>query len=224
MRVTSKILDSLDDMPRFDELTVKNEPMLFNCDMAHAIKLGGPIVQAMIQRIPLGWHDEPLVIDTRVHMLMKGWYPCIPGWHHDDVPRTRSDGQPNYGPGQDRSQHVIALVNGGICPTAFAIGTADFSEVPEGKVCYERWHREVELQLHYQNKLKYLAMGSQSVWIMDDRTWHRGTPARKGGWRWFGRISRYYDTVGNCIPRRNERTNEVRRQVQVYLSDPNKGW
>lgn len=31
--------------------------------------------------------------DIKVHMLMPGQYPCIPGWHHDMVPRDESGRQ-----------------------------------------------------------------------------------------------------------------------------------
>lgn len=46
----------------------------------------------------------------------------------------------------------------------------------------------------------------------------------KNGWRFFIRFSRYFDCDGNVIARRNPRTNELRRQVQVYLDNVNAGW
>ena len=55
-------------------------------------------------------------------------------------------------------------------------------------------------------------------------TWHRGTPAVANGWRFFIRASRYYNASGEPIARRNPRTNELRRQVQVYMSAENAGW
>jgi hypothetical protein len=223
MLIDSRILGVAGRMAKYDEATVKNEPMLFNCDMASAMRLGGPITRQFCRQLPIDWHEEPLVIDTRVHMLMPGWYPCIPGWHHDDVPRTRSDGQPNYGPGQDRSAHIVALVNGDIAPTEFAVGAAEFQEPDAGKVLYQEWHPRVE-RLLATGELRKMVARDRDMIMFDDRTWHTGVPAAAGGWRWFGRASRYFDRSGACIPRRNERTNELRRQVQVYLADPFKGW
>ncbi len=224
IRIRSRVLEYLPEIPEFGQNTVKNKPMLFNCDMGHAMQLGGPITHAFLSRIPMDWHEEPLVIDTRVHMLMPGWFPCIPGWHHDDVPRTLPGNQPNYGPGQDRSMHIVGLVNGDVCPTEFAVGDCEFNEpTPYGGPLYEQWHREVEERLKTGHLAKQRMLGN-NVWMFDDRTWHQGSRALSAGWRWFGRVSRYFDKDGGCIARRNARTNEVRRQVQVYLENPFKGW
>lgn len=214
------------------DVEIKNEPMLFNCSLEGARRLGGSITQEFLYGLPEEWLHLPLAIDTRVHMLMPGWYPCIPGWHHDDVPRTRADGQPNYGPGQDRSTHIMALVNGDICPTYLALGTGLFSEIPFGQICYKRWHEEVEYHLrtsptsfnHKDNCLTSMRIMTNYRLIFNDRTWHRGSAAVDTGWRWFGRVSRYWDCNGKIIARRNIRTNEVRKQVQVYLGDVNGGW
>lgn len=75
---------------------VKNEPMLFSCDLDATRELGGPITRAWLDAILTDASIGPYIIDTRVHMLMPGFWPCIPGWHHDDVPREREDGQPDY--------------------------------------------------------------------------------------------------------------------------------
>lgn len=210
-------------LPHFDDIAIKNEPMLFNCDLEGAKKLGGPITYAFTNLLPDEWLQAPLVIDSRVHMLMPGWYPCIPGWHHDDVPRTRSDGQPNYGAGQCRSQHVIALINGDICPTIFATGTEFFEEPSLGRTIYADWHHVVEQKVREGNLALETAMSNRFVFF-DDRTWHRCQPANRTGWRFFIRASRYFSPDGEPIARGNPRTNEVRRQVQVYMDDPNVGW
>lgn len=204
--------------------TIKNEPMLFNCDLPSAINLGGPITKTVLASIPEDWKTVPLVIDSRVHMLMPGWYPCIPGWHHDDVPRTRPDGQPNYAPGQDRSEFLIGLVNAEVSPTQFAIGSASFEYPTDGSIVYAKWHKDVELLLA-NDILRREDVESGILYKFSDRTWHRGTEAVETGWRYFIRISRYYDgQTGNPTDRKNKRTNEVRRQVQVYMKDVNAGW
>lgn len=202
---------------------IKNEPMLFNCDLEHADRYGGRLTHKVLDQLPLDWRGVPLVIDSRVHMLMQGWYPCIPGWHHDDVPRTRSDGQPNYGAGQCRSQHIFCLVNGDIAPTALAEGRRLFSDPPLGSVVYAAWHKEVEEKIAGGLLKKYSAPSERLI-LMNDRTWHTGTAAVANGWRFFIRVSRYFDRDGKPIARGNPRTNELRRQVQVYMDNPNAGW
>lgn len=210
-------------IPDFSEVEIKNEPMLFNCDLEHAWELGGPITREVLSHLPYPWQDVPLVIDSRVHMLMPGWTPCVPGWHHDDVPRTREDGQPNYGPGQYRSQHLVCLVNGDICPTAIAIGAGHFDIPPVGEIIYREWHKEVERRL-LDKRLDLFTVQSNRLYQIDDRTWHTGTKAIANGWRFFIRISRYFDPEGRPIARANPRTNELRRNAQVYLEFPMDGW
>ena len=206
-----------------DDATVKNEPMLFNNDLEHAQVNGGPITQAFLSLLPVDWHRVPLVIDSRVHMLMPGWYPCIPGWHHDDVPRVRSDGQPEYEASTDRSEHILMLVNAQLAPTEFAVGRGVYEVPPVGRTIYEDWHLEVEKRID-EGQLSVYGAPDRTLLKMNDRTWHRGVPARSAGWRFFIRASRYYNEMGEPIARRNPRTNEIRRQVQVYMSAVDAGW
>lgn len=202
---------------------IKNEPMLFNCDLNGAGVLGGPLTSEFISLLPDDWKRAELVIDSRTHMLMPGWYPCIPGWHHDDVPRTRADGQPNYDEGQLRSEHIMALVGGEICATEFALGAVDLV-VPElGKTIYEEWDRDIELLVN-NGAMKRESVPTNRLIHFDDRSFHRGTPAIAGGWRWFIRASRYFDKDGTPVARPNPRTNEIRKQSQVYMPTINAGW
>ena len=96
---------------------ISNEPMFYRASLDFAYKNGGEINSDFIELLPTDWLCRPVTIDSRVHMLMPGWYPCIPGMHHDDIPRTRSDGQPDYeNPGYN-ARHLIGLVNAKIAPT-----------------------------------------------------------------------------------------------------------
>ncbi len=207
----------------YDDFMIKTEPMLFNNDMEGAWKNGLGITRRFLNKLPDDWFDAPLVIDSRVHMLMPGWYPCIPGWHHDDVPRVRSDGQPEYEKPTDRAEHILMLVNAHLAPTEFALGCATFDVPPVGSVIYEEWHSEVNLAIKAQ-ELVVQSAPDKTLVKFNDRSWHRGVAATGNGWRFFIRASRYFDKDGNPIPRRNKRTNEVRNQVQIYMSAENAGW
>ncbi len=204
----------------FTQDQVKNEPMFFNSSLAYAYEQGGPITRAFIDQFckENNVSDESFgrdfVIDTRVHMLMPGWYPCIPGFHHDDVPRGE-DGQPNYVNPEYRSKHVLGMVNGEICPTQFALGRANLT-LPESGIVYKHWHTEVE-QLLSAGELELFEVPSGVLVYFDCDTLHQGQAALQNGWRWFGRISWDTDRVKNV-------TNEIRRQVQVYLEFPMQGW
>jgi len=203
---------------------IKNEPMFFNCDLRFAHKNGGPITKAFIDALPEDWRNPRVVFDSRCHMLMPGWYPAIPGYHHDDVPRPAiapgqhfiTAGQPDYDNPRYRAEHIMALVNAEVCPTKFAIGECTMPQVPDGELIYRTWHEEV-LRLISAGSLQVVEAPTNTLIYFDADTFHTGDKAVSNGWRWFGRVSRNTDRV-------NTITNEIRRQTQVYLEFPMEGW
>jgi hypothetical protein len=182
----------------------------------------GPITSAFLDALPVGWENS--IVDSRSHMLMNGWYPAIPGFHHDDVPRPRiADGehfltapQPDYDEPAYLSEHLMGLVNGEVCPTEFAIGECEMPPIPEGGLIYREWHNEV-LRLLANGTLKSVQAESGKLIQFDWQTFHQGTKAVGSGWRWFIRLTRNSDTV-------NRPANEIRKQTQVYLEFPMEGW
>lgn len=208
-----------DDWP---EDVIKVEPMFFNASVQFAMENGGPITQEFLKGLPPGW--DGAVLDSRVHMLMPGWYPAIPGYHHDDVPRPRvpvgqhfmTSGQPDYDNPRYYSEHLMGLVNGEICPTEFAIGRCMMPAVPDGQLIYRVWHEEVE-RLLADGSLKRVSAPSGVYLGFNWQTFHAGIKAVKNGWRWFCRLSRNTERCDHI-------TNEIRKQVQVYLEFPMEGW
>jgi hypothetical protein len=193
-----------------DEFIIKNEPMLFNCDVPSARRLGGPITNEFLDK--LDWPDA--IIDSRVHMLFPNFWPCIGGWHCDDVERTRSDGQPNYENMTYHAEHCMALVGAEIAPTEFALGKITVRYIPIGKKVYKEWHPIIQdhIQLGVA-KSRFISNGVLTYFNWE--TFHRGTPAVKSGWRFFIRASR--NTARKA-------SNELRKQVQVYLPLEEEGW
>lgn len=194
---------------------IKNEPMFFNCDLKFAYKNGSNITKSFIENLPSIWLLEDVVFDSRVHMLMKDWYPCIPGWHHDDVPRT-NNGQPNYDNQHYLSEHILGIVNSDICPTKFALGEVYMPPVYNNEIIYEKWNNVVESELNEGNLISENIL-DRTLTYFDCNTFHTGQKAISNGWRWFGRVSKNTDRVKNI-------TNEIRVNAQVYLEFPNKGW
>lgn len=202
------------NLPCFTPDEIKNQPMLFSCDKYMAYQLGGALTKRFIELLPDRFLESPdLIIDSRVHMLMPGWYPAIPGFHHDDVPRDRQDGQPDYITTSYKAEHCMALV-GDCCPTEFAIGKAEFPDVPIGSKFYKIWHPLVIQKLN-SGELKSFKCPSEKLIFFDWQTWHQGTAAIGNGWRWFIRAT---------INTKRKPANELRRQVQVYLENPMEGW
>lgn len=201
-------------MPNSSQDEIKNEPMLFSCNLQYARQLGGPITNAFLNRIPAYiLTKSDFIVDSRVHMLMQDWYACIPGYHHDDVERG-PNGQPNYHGDFPRSEHVMCLLNGDICPTEFAIGSSSFEDINEGEKYYKEWHKVVVNKLENGELKKFSAPSNKPIYF-DCETWHTGVKAKASGWRWFIRAS--WNTSRRPV-------NEVRRQVQVYLEYPMEGW
>ncbi|AUE23009.1 hypothetical protein FDI95_gp136 [Citrobacter phage CF1 ERZ-2017] len=204
---------------------IKNETMFFNCDLAFAWKHGGPITRSFIDNLPLDWRYEEVVFDSRVHMLMPGWYPAIPGYHHDDVPRPDipvgqhfiTAGQPDYDNPRYHSEHILGLVNADVCPTHFAYGEdVTFSQIPDGELIYRQWHKEV-LQKIESGEMVKLEAPDRTLCEFNWQSFHTGSMAVGNGWRWFGRVSRNTDRVKKI-------TNEIRVNAQVYLEFPMEGW
>lgn len=201
---------------------VKNEPMFYKSSYQFVRQHGGPITMSFLDSLPTGW--ENCIIDSRSHMLMNGWYPAIPGFHHDDVPRPVAPegshfltaGQPDYDNPRYLSQHLMGLVNAEVCPTEFAIGECEMPAVPADGLIYREWHNEV-LKLLAAGKLKSVNAESGKLIQFDWQTFHQATAAVGSGWRWFMRLTRNSETVSRPM-------NEIRQQVQVYLEFPMEGW
>jgi hypothetical protein len=200
--------------PFFTTEQIKNEPMFFNCDLQFCRKHGNLITQSFLEYLPDDWKNCNPVIDSRVHMLMPGWCPAIPGFHHDDVPRSTPTGQPNYDNPEYYSEHLTGIVNGEIAPTLFALGKHTLPQV-DG-IIYRVWHPMVEEQIR-DGILKPFVLESGEYVQFDWQSMHTAQKANSSGWRWFIRLSRKTD-------RQNHVTNEIRRQVQVYLENPTDGW
>lgn len=199
---------------KFTPSNIKNETMLFNCNPEFAFETGGPITKAVLNALPYSYCRPDCVVDTRVHMLMLGFYPCIPGWHHDDIPRTREDGQPNYDDPDRKTEHAMFLCGDADAPTDFALGTCFMQDVPIGNVIYRDWHPIIEKKCE-NGMLKRLSAPYNRLIYFDWQTWHQGVVSKNSGWRYFFRVTRNT---------KRKATNEIRRQVQVYMPNPMQGW
>lgn len=212
-----------------DEVT-KNEPMFFSCSLAYAHEHGGPITRAFVEglweAVPSLVGDSTAILDSRVHMLMPGWCPAIPGYHHDDVARGGADNQPDYDEWRKqpfmvegnyspmRTMHYMGMVNAHLAPTRFAVGDVVMPAVEPGQTIYRVWHDEVEAMLA-DGRMAPVDVKSGIVYGFRDEDFHTAVPAVAGGWRWFVRVT---------VNSQRVISNEIRRQVQVYLPVPTQGW
>jgi len=206
---------------------IKNEGMLFSYDALTLYEQGINNV-VFQQRFKLTWHflrqlmnipgwdwtkDVPVILDSRVHMLMPNFYPAIPGYHLDDVPRELESGQPNHNNPSYKAEHCM-LIAGDASKTDFALGEITLPEIKAEEKYYKVWHPLVDKAVK-DGKMTHVSAEPGNLYFFDWQTFHQGTKATKNGWRWFIRASK-----NTTRPRKNE----IRQQVQVYLENPMEGW
>lgn len=204
------------DMDKRTANEIEDEPMLFRADLDFALANGGPITQEFLKQVTKIWGNENLIIDSRSHMLMRGWYPCIPGWHHDDVARSGPSGQPDYDNMPYESKHIASVIDASDKPTGsltqFWRGTIDLGwPVPDDVNVYQYWD-EI---LSSKKDIKPERIPSRAIVLFDWQTFHRGTPARWPGWRFFIRCTKDTEVKAQ---------NKIRKNANVYLPCINRGW
>lgn len=209
MKINSQIYISPNKLPDAAQDVVKNEPMLLQSTREFAKQHGGPLTHHFLNALP--WED--VIIDSRVHMLMPGMYPCVPGWHHDDVPRERADGQPNYENPSYKSAHCLALW-GDCSLTEFATGIHEFDIPPVGKKIYKELSPIVE-SLCQDGTLNRIIAPERSLVFFDWMSWHRGAETTKSGFRFFIRATRNSKLIAR---------NEIRQNANVYMPVLDEGW
>lgn len=209
MRVNSQIYYG-ESLSNADAARIKNEPMLHRATRDFAFCNGGPLTAEFIDALP--WTGD-ILIDSRVHMLMPGMFPCIPGWHHDDVPRERSDGQPEYFNPSYKAEHCMAIW-GGCSRTEFAIGAHEFEPAPIGQKVYKEADRVVEC-LCERSALERVTIPDSRLVFFDWLSWHRGMEATERGFRFFIRATRHSKLAAR---------NEIRVNANVYMPVLEEGW
>lgn len=215
----------------FSQEEIKNETMLFSADYEFARKNGDGLTHLFLDNLPEDFKKSKLVIDTRVHMLMPGWYPCIPGWHHDDIPRKGRFGQPNYIDPEYYSEHILMVVNSSVAPTEFLTGNVVLKLPSPEEVIYNVWNKEINLRLNSNppEDWKVTPVEDSTLYVFNWETFHRGTVTVKNGWRFFIRASRYFKDKYKSVEdherfQRRTSKNQIRRQVQIYMSELEAGW
>jgi len=211
-------VDYLCDVPISSDLTtVMAEPMLFGADGDFAYENGGALTKAFLEY--LGEMEEGLdgmVIDSKAVLLMKGQFPCIPGWHLDDVWRNPNNNQPDFENAPYRSEHWMLLI-GDPSRTEFVVGDFETSAFDQatGNV-YQVLHSEV-----VEKKPPTVKVNPGIIYKFTDIDIHRGTAATKSGHRFFIRATR---RTGWKKWLNIQTRNQIRKQVQIYIPSEEMGW
>lgn len=162
-----------------------------------------PELYDLYPSVPLTRHEmDHYLIDVKIHMLMKGMYPCIPNWHCDHVPRV--GGKLRYGAPVSPAPMFLWISEGP--HTEFLAGQGDLNPPPKD-------HGELDERIRFADPETKL-MPEQTWCAFWQDTPHRGTPATENGWRVFARLV-HRSVIEQSGAR--QQVNPIRRHAQVYL-------
>ena len=214
--------------PNLSVESIEEEPMFFSSSLNFAIKNGGPITKFYLENLNSCLDsikdsacnldlNYKFMIDTRSHMLMPGFYPSIPGWHCDFVPRNDYNSQPDFNSCDlDFVKHIIVCIGAdGADPesyTEFLKAPAEIS-IDNNEKIWEQVHNQIQYQIK-NGKNEVDILKNEEFLIFDQHGIHRATPAKNRGWRWFMRVS-----YGPYNP-----IDKIRKQTQVYIEKESAGW
>ena len=123
-----------------EDTEIEQEPQMFGATLGFADQHAGPLTRLFLNALDANGIDRGVIIDSRSHMLMPGFYPCIPGWHLDELARGE-DGQPVIDDiGSEGSPvHILCLL-GSVSPTQFVTDRVVLPRLPEvGRTLYGTW-------------------------------------------------------------------------------------
>jgi hypothetical protein len=190
------------------EQEIRSEPMFFSAKPSWIERQPepAPIHNAFIRATGI---DDDWIIDSRLHMLMPGHYPCIPGWHLDDIPRTQS-GQPDlHDPGVGSELKLACF---GV--TAF---TEFIAEEIDWEPTTEAFHADLDATIMRGGYEPICYPESGRVLELTHLTPHRGQPSIEKSWRLFIRATKRTN-------RPHYPLNQRRTQVNCYIPAGTVGW
>lgn len=208
---------------------IENTPTLARCSIEDAAVYGGTLTREALGAMQLRGDRRYIIVDTKVHHLLPGFIPSIPGWHTDGVPRGDgmspvAHGEPNLrrqlDAYPDDAPRYHLLVTGDHCPTEFYLPQWWFDVDVDG--VGSDLYREMTAQMNQTLEKARRAdsvFADSLVWQTPPNTvvewdwWnvHRATVATGRGWRFLIRVTE----TDHIEPRRNP-NDFIRRQNMVY--------
>jgi hypothetical protein len=197
---------------------IKNTFGLWNASLDDAVRYGGDITRQAIKAMNLRHDRKHIIVDTKVHMLMKGMCPAIPGWHTDGCGRDNNL-NPNGSGKPDTLAHekdlhpnrYHLLVTGAGCRTQFINKPLDIflPSAPSYEI-YTMMSNQVQDRVSYFPEIVDTIPSCQVV-EFDIWSIHTGVIATKNEWRYLIRVceSDYYHP-------QTDLRQVIRMQSQVY--------
>lgn len=199
--------------------TIEATLNLRQASLDDAMRYGGPITRDAISAMVFVGDRKNIVVDTKVHFLMKGFMPAIPGWHTDGVPRgtellPAANGMPHMH-AQDQHQELgisipryHLLVSGTHCPTRFVRDPLVIEPV-DGTDLYRYMSLDVE---KVSDTIAFEDTSPGEVITWDWWNIHTAQVATSRGWRYLIRV-----TETDYISPRTNPADFIRTQNQVYV-------
>ncbi len=200
---TFHTIDTIDALPLARVL--RKEQQFYQSSMEFVAEKGGPIAQEFISKLPFS-EDDNVLVDVRVHSLQAGYYPAIPGYHLDWLPRTNKGADPIVETIPDYD-HVVLIV----AESSLTEFVADdiMIVLPEVKA-FEHANRWIKA-----SGIKTAHVKSGDMVQFTSRDWHRPSPALGSEWRLLIRASRIDH---------KEPVNRLVDQSQVYIPIEEASW
>ncbi len=198
----------------------QEERGMFSCHPDFALHNGGPILREIL--LSFNWKAPEYqmglsvglvpIVDYRVHRLMPGMYPAIPGWHCDAFHRDSYDGQPRLDMPEPYMAHWTCIVSSraDVSRTEFVIDPVEIMPDYESDLpIWKQLHEHIEAS-HYRTTRTLEGV----LYRFNQDAIHRAAPCVNRGHRSFFRLS-----LMRSRPR-----NIITSQQQVYLVDHAGGW
>lgn len=178
-------------MPAFGLADMLAEPVFAGARYDDARALGGPIMQAFLDRMPAAWQDpaQGVIYFGKIDELSPGWWPTLGGWHIDGVGRSvrpRPDGTPDWAhPVDVTDQRAVCI--GPVAPTGVVVGEVELPLPPLGAAPGERdraWQATLRADLG-AGRLVAAQVEPDRVFRFGWGDFHGATRAEGPGWRFF---------------------------------------
>jgi len=201
------------------EELIKNTLGLHNASLDDALKYGGELTRAALGAMDLQMTKKHIIVDTKIHMLLPGMCPAIPGWHTDGVPRGSSldptaKQAPNIQAQEEMDSPIFhLLVTGTSCLTQFIHQSNIDLEVPSkpDSKLYSMVTKQVNNLVDKGELTTYEAPSCTPV-MWDWWELHTGVPAKHHEWRFLIRV-----TETNIQEPKKDLRDIIRIQQQGYM-------
>lgn len=195
---------------------IEATPNLRRASLSNAVLFGGPLLRKLLESAPITGSHKNIFVDTKVSMLMPGWWPAIPGWHTDGVPRgvegnPLGSGNPSLPAQAERHldgyrprYHTLHVGND--CATEF------IDDVLRLQIVHDTDPEMYAEMTRLVNELESVCTirAEQGQWMSWD-WWniHQATQATSRGWRLLVRVTESDDPPAD--------SDFIRPQNQVYV-------